>query len=149
MRVYAVMHGFVLDTVILNMLPFVSEKAADAERADKTIWALGGYADFPRVPNLAPTHRRFMDREPDVRVRTDRALLLLLECACACDLRRVARRGGDHDLVGAADLRCAARHDGRADDDGHLLERRHCGHLPQPGKPHHCLRARLPPLHGR
>jgi hypothetical protein len=31
-----------------------------AERADKFIWALGGYEGYPKVPNLAPTHRRFM-----------------------------------------------------------------------------------------
>ena len=35
-------------------------KASDAERADKFVWALGGYKDYPKVPNLGPTHRRFM-----------------------------------------------------------------------------------------
>ena len=33
---------------------------ADAERADKFPWALGGYKNFPKAANLAPVHRRFM-----------------------------------------------------------------------------------------
>ena len=33
---------------------------SDAERADKFVWALGGYKDYPKVENIAPTHRRFM-----------------------------------------------------------------------------------------
>jgi len=41
-------------------LPFLSETASDAQRLDKFPWALGGYKGFPKVPNLAPTHRRFI-----------------------------------------------------------------------------------------
>ncbi|XRB06290.1 hypothetical protein NFJ02_27g62420 [Pycnococcus provasolii] len=53
-------HGFVLDIVVIGVLPFLSVKASDAERLDKFPWALGGYKNYPRVPNLAPTHRRFI-----------------------------------------------------------------------------------------
>jgi len=53
-------HGFVLDIVLINALPYLDPKASDAERVDKFPWALGGYKDFPKVDNLAPTHRRFM-----------------------------------------------------------------------------------------
>jgi len=45
---------------IINVLPFVDEAASDAQRTEKFPWALGGYAGFARVPNLGPTHRRFM-----------------------------------------------------------------------------------------
>ena len=60
MRGMFIMHGLVLDIVIINLLPFISAAAADAQRADKFPWALGGYTGFPKVPNLDPTHRRFM-----------------------------------------------------------------------------------------
>jgi hypothetical protein len=53
-------HGFILDIGVINILPYMDKKAADAERADKFVWALGGYKDYPKVENLAPTHRRFM-----------------------------------------------------------------------------------------
>jgi len=53
-------HGFILDIVIIGVLPFLSAKASDAQRADKFPWALGGYKGFPLVANLAPTHRRFI-----------------------------------------------------------------------------------------
>lgn len=53
-------HGFVLDVLVIGVLPFLSEAASDAQRLDKFPWALGGYQGFPRVPNLAPTHRRFI-----------------------------------------------------------------------------------------
>jgi len=53
-------HGFILDIVIIGVLPFLSATASDAQRADKFPWALGGYKNFPKVPNLAPTHRRFI-----------------------------------------------------------------------------------------
>jgi len=60
MRGMFAFHGLVLDVGIINILPLVSEKASDAQRVDKFPWALGGYASFDRVPNLGPTHRRFM-----------------------------------------------------------------------------------------
>ena len=53
-------HGFILDIVVIGVLPFLSVKASDAQRADKFPWALGGYKGFDKVPNLAPTHRRFI-----------------------------------------------------------------------------------------
>mmetsp|Transcript_5128 Transcript_5128/g.14989 ORF Transcript_5128/g.14989 Transcript_5128/m.14989 type:complete len:199 (+) Transcript_5128:29-625(+) len=53
-------HGFVLDVVVIGVLPFLSASASDAQRADKFPWALGGYSGFAKVPNLAPTHRRFI-----------------------------------------------------------------------------------------
>lgn len=53
-------HGFILDIVVINVLPFLDATKSDAERADKFVWALGGYKDYPKVDNLAPTHRRFM-----------------------------------------------------------------------------------------
>ena len=53
-------HGFILDIIVINLLPYLDAKASDAERADKFVWALGGYKDYPKVENLAPTHRRFM-----------------------------------------------------------------------------------------
>ena len=51
---------FVLDIFVIGILPFLSVAASDAERADKFPWALGGYKGFPKVDNLAPTHRRFI-----------------------------------------------------------------------------------------
>jgi len=53
-------HGFILDILVIGVLPFISKAASDAQRADKFPWALGGYKNFPSVPNLAPTHRRFI-----------------------------------------------------------------------------------------
>ena len=53
-------HGFLLDTFLINILPFLSAAASDAQRLDKFPWALGGYKNYPKVPNLGPTHRRFM-----------------------------------------------------------------------------------------
>jgi len=53
-------HGFILDIFIIGILPFLSAKASDAQRADKFPWALGGYKNYPLVANLAPTHRRFI-----------------------------------------------------------------------------------------
>lgn len=63
-----IVHGLILDIVVIGVLPFISEKASDAQRADKFPWALGGYGgnggpygfEYPKVPNLAPTHRRFI-----------------------------------------------------------------------------------------
>ena len=55
-----IIHGFVLDVLVICVLPFLSSEKSDAERADKFPWALGGYSGYPLVPNLAPTHRRFM-----------------------------------------------------------------------------------------
>jgi hypothetical protein len=55
-----VIHGFILDIVVIGVLPFLSVVASDAQRADKFPWALGGYTNYPTVPNLAPTHRRFI-----------------------------------------------------------------------------------------
>jgi len=56
------MHGFFLDIIIIGILPFLSESAGDASRAALFPWCLGGYAGFgsDKVPNLAPTHRRFI-----------------------------------------------------------------------------------------
>ena len=53
-------HGFVLDILVIGVLPFISVAAADAQRADKFPWALGGYTGFEKVKNLEPTHRRFI-----------------------------------------------------------------------------------------
>ena len=53
-------HGFILDIVVIGVLPFLSEAASDAQRKDKFPWALGDYKNFKKVPNLAPTHRRFI-----------------------------------------------------------------------------------------
>ena len=53
-------HGFVLDVFVIGILPFISAAASDAQRLDKFPWALGGYKGFPKVANLAPTHRRFI-----------------------------------------------------------------------------------------
>ena len=59
-QVMWIIHGFVLDIVIIGVLPFLSKTASDAQRADKFPWALGGYKGFPVVSNLEPTHRRFI-----------------------------------------------------------------------------------------
>jgi len=67
-------HGFILDIVIIGVLPFLSAIASDAQRADKFPWALGGYKGFEKVPNLAPTHRRFI---------TENAVYALLRIAPA------------------------------------------------------------------
>ena len=61
-------HGFILDIVVIGVLPFLSEAASDAQRADKFPWALGGYTGYPKVPNLAPTHRRFIAENAAVRL---------------------------------------------------------------------------------
>ena len=53
-------HGFILDVILIGILPFLSSKKSDAERADKFPWALGGYEGYPLVMNLDPTHRRFI-----------------------------------------------------------------------------------------
>ena len=53
-------HGLVLDILIIGVLPFLSASASDAQRAEKFPWANGGYDGFPKVPNLDPTHRRFI-----------------------------------------------------------------------------------------
>lgn len=45
---------------IIGILPFLSATASDAQRLDKFPWALGGYKNYPKVPNLDPTHRRFI-----------------------------------------------------------------------------------------
>jgi len=55
-----IIHGLILDVLVIGVLPFLSVAASDAQRADKFPWALGGYKGFPRVPNLHPTHRRFI-----------------------------------------------------------------------------------------
>ena len=60
MRLMHFVHGFVLDLVVIGLLPFLNPKASDAERVDKFPWAKGGYPGFEEVPNLAPCHRRFM-----------------------------------------------------------------------------------------
>ncbi len=44
-------HGVILDVGIIGLLPFISAKKADAERADKFPWALGGYEGYPKVEN--------------------------------------------------------------------------------------------------
>jgi len=69
-----IIHGFVLDILIINVLPFLSATKSDAERLDKFPWALGGYEGYPKVPNLDPTHRRFM---------TENAVYALLRVAPA------------------------------------------------------------------
>lgn len=55
-----IVHGFILDVFVIGILPFLSAEKSDAERADKFPWALGGYDGYPKVSNLAPTHRRFI-----------------------------------------------------------------------------------------
>lgn len=60
MRAMFAFHGFVLDILIINILPFLSVKASDAQRDDKFPWCKGGYKGFDPVKNLEPTHRRFM-----------------------------------------------------------------------------------------
>ena len=51
-------HGFVLDVVIINVLPLVDPKKSDAERADKFPWALGGYEGYPKVWTAPPVRSR-------------------------------------------------------------------------------------------
>ena len=52
-------HGFVLDVCGSNSSAHLGRRS-DAQRLDKFPWALGGYKGFPKVANLAPTHRRFI-----------------------------------------------------------------------------------------
>ena len=56
------LHGFFLDVIIIGFLPFISASAADGSRKELVPWALGGYEGFgaEKVPNLGPTHRRFI-----------------------------------------------------------------------------------------
>jgi len=53
-------HGFILDIFVINVLPYLSPAASDAQRDDKFVWARGGYKNYPQVKNLGPAHRRFM-----------------------------------------------------------------------------------------
>lgn len=59
-----IIHGLILDILVIGVLPFLSVKASDGQRKEKFPWALGGYKGFDAkgslVPNLAPTHRRFI-----------------------------------------------------------------------------------------
>ena len=56
------LHGFGLDVVIIGLLPFVDQAKTAASRKALFPWCLGGYEGFgsDEVPNLAPTHRRFI-----------------------------------------------------------------------------------------
>jgi len=62
MCVMLLMHGYFLDVAIIAILPFVSSDAGDKSRKALFPWAQGGYPGFGAdlVPNLAPTHRRFI-----------------------------------------------------------------------------------------
>jgi len=62
MSVMLMVHGFFLDMIIIGFLPFLSSSAGDASRKALFPWCLGGYPGFgaDKVPNLAPTHRRFV-----------------------------------------------------------------------------------------
>jgi len=62
MVVMLCMHGFFLDIIIIGILPFLSADAGDKSRLALFPWCLGGYPGFgaDKVPNLAPTHRRFI-----------------------------------------------------------------------------------------
>ena len=58
-----IIHGFVLDFLVIGVLPFLSKAISDGQRNEKFPWALGGYAGYgvaEKVNNLGPTHRRFM-----------------------------------------------------------------------------------------
>jgi len=62
MAVMLLIHGFFLDVIVIGWLPFISASAADGSRQELFPWCLGGYEGFgaEKVPNLAPTHRRFI-----------------------------------------------------------------------------------------
>ena len=62
MTIMLLFHGFVLDIIIIGLLPFLSADAGDKSRLALFPWCLGGYVGFgaDKVPNLAPTHRRFI-----------------------------------------------------------------------------------------
>merc|ERR1712178_448317 len=62
LAVHFLIHGFFLDVIIIGFLPFISSAAGDASRKKLFPWCLGGYSGFgaDEVPNLAPTHRRFI-----------------------------------------------------------------------------------------
>jgi len=62
MTVMLLMHGFFLDILIIGIVPFLSADAGDKSRLALFPWCLGGYPGFgaEKVPNLAPTHRRFI-----------------------------------------------------------------------------------------
>ena len=55
-------HGFFLDVLIIGVLPFLSAGVATKSRKALFPWCLGGYPGFgaEEVPNLGPTHRRFI-----------------------------------------------------------------------------------------
>merc|ERR1719465_73590 len=56
------LHGFLLDIIIIGIIPFVSAAKGDSSRQALFPWCLGGYEGFgaEQVPNLGPTHRRFI-----------------------------------------------------------------------------------------
>ena len=52
-----IIHGFILDIVVIGVLPFLNPEASDGQRKDKFPWALGGYEGFPLVRALP--HRQY------------------------------------------------------------------------------------------
>lgn len=62
MTVMLLIHGFFLDIFIIGTVPFLSADAGEKSRTALFPWCLGGYPGFgaDKVPNLAPTHRRFI-----------------------------------------------------------------------------------------
>lgn len=62
LAVHFLFHGFFLDVLIIGVVPFLSSELAAKSRKALFPWCLGGYPGYGSeiVPNLAPTHRRFM-----------------------------------------------------------------------------------------
>ena len=68
MSVMLLIHGFVLDVIIIGLVPMISASAANGSRAALFPWTLGGYPGFigpgypflDKLPNLHPCHRRFI-----------------------------------------------------------------------------------------
>jgi len=60
--IYFLFHGFFLDIIVIGLIPLLSATAAEASRKALFPWCRGGYPGFgaDEVPNLAPTHRRFI-----------------------------------------------------------------------------------------
>jgi len=86
MSIMLMMHGFFLDLVIIAGLPFMSASAGDASRLALFPWCLGGYTGFgaDKVPNLAPTHRRFIaENAAYAALRGGAGLYVLLSPALA------------------------------------------------------------------
>ena len=125
---------------IINVLPFVDEAASDAQRTEKFPWALGGYAGFARVPNLGPTHRRFMTENMAYAILPTAPALFYTNVPILCTA--VA----SHLVVGDYLLRVPRQRDGASTGSWASSRRRRSSR--RAARHGFCTGVCLPPRHG-